>query len=96
MYTVHLSRSSVKEIKKRGRKFKEKVKEIGQKLSKNPHSLQAERLKKPFQLVYSYHFSFPGSTYRLAFTIDKNNKNVYVVLVAPRENFYKRLRKMLS
>lgn len=95
MYTVHFSRSSAKEIRKRGTKFKEKIKNIATKLSNDPFLLEVEKLKKPFPSVYSYHFSFVGSAYRLAFTVDKDKGNVYVVLVAPRENFYKKLKKIL-
>lgn len=95
MYKVYLSRSSTKQIRKRGEDFKKAVKNIGKQLGKDLSLVRAEKLNKPLNFVYSHHFSFSGTQYRLAFSIDKTEETVNIILVAPRENFYKKLRQIL-
>lgn len=95
MYKVKFGKTAAKQARKRREKFKEKINEIGRQLSKNPKSIKAEKLKKPLNFIYSHHFSFKGTAYRLAFTIDKTNKLINIVLLSPRENFYKKLRRII-
>lgn len=96
MYRVVITKRAAKEIKKRGKPFKRHITTIVTSLSTNPTKLQAERLSGELDFLYSHHFSFAGTSYRLAYTIDEEAKTVTIVFIAPRENFYEKLRRMVS
>lgn len=96
MYQVFLTKEAVKRIKKQGKVFKKKVTPILEVLAKNPTQLQVEKLSGELSFVYSYHFGFSGTSFRLAYMINEKEKKITVLLVAPRENFYKILKERLS
>ncbi|OGF99415.1 hypothetical protein A3D78_00605 [Candidatus Gottesmanbacteria bacterium RIFCSPHIGHO2_02_FULL_39_14] len=93
MYQIFLTKNAAKEIKKQGKQFKTKAFEILQNLALDPTPPLAERLTGELDFIYSYHFSFAGTSFRLAYTIDKKNISITVITVGPRENFYKILRQ---
>lgn len=95
MYKIFLTKQTVKECKKRGKKFKEEVKSILSKLSLDPFLPQSEKLSGELNFIYSYHFNFSGTAYRLAYIINEKEKILTVVLIGPRENFYQILRQKL-
>lgn len=96
MYQILITRSTEKEIKKRGGNFKKQVSRITDNLIKNPHPDQTKRLTGELNFVYSYHFSFSGTAFRLAYVINEKKKALTIVMVAPRENFYKILQRKLN
>lgn len=96
MYHVFLTREAVKESRKRGKEFESKVGEILKELADNPRNLPAERLAGKLNFIYSHHFNFHGTSFRLCFTIDDVRMKIIVVLLGSRENFYKILRHKLS
>lgn len=96
MYQVFVTRSVVKESKKRGKAFQKQVTHILEKLSSSPHPFHSEQLTGELEFVYSYHFNFTGTAFRLAYTIDEKEKRLTFVLLGPRENFYKTLKQKLS
>lgn len=96
MYQILITKKAEKEIKKRNGNFKKKIKDITDKLSKNPIPTQAKRLTGELNFVYSYHFTYVGSAFRLAYVIDEEKKTLTIVMVAPRENFYKILQRKLN
>ena len=75
MYQIFLTKNAAKEIKKQGKQFKKKASEILQNLALDPTPPLAERLTGELDFIYSYHFSFAGTSFRLAYTIDKNHKD---------------------
>lgn len=95
MYHVFLTREAVKESGKRGKEFESKVSEILKELADSPRNLPAERLAGKLNFIYSHHFGFKGTSFRLCFTMDEMNMKITVVLLGPRENFYKILKKKL-
>lgn len=96
MYQILITRSTEKEIKKRGGNFKKEVKGLTDKLTKDPHPSQAKRLTGELNFIFSYHFTFSGSAFRLAYTVDVKKNAITIVMVAPRENFYKILQRKLN
>ena len=96
MYTVVVSSRASKEIRKRGKNFKEKIAPIVNLLEADPKTFGSEQLSGMLDAVYSYHFSYGGVRYRLAYIVNEETKVVSIILVAPRENFYKKLQRMLS
>ncbi|MBI3955511.1 type II toxin-antitoxin system RelE/ParE family toxin [Candidatus Gottesmanbacteria bacterium] len=96
MYQVFLSKSAAKAGKKQGKAFVTKIGIILTQLSKNPMPKQAERLSGEFNFLYSYHFTNNGTAFRLSYKVDEDVKKITVVLIGPRENFYKTLKQKLS
>lgn len=96
MYQVYLSKSVAKAGKRQGKEFIIKIGTILTQLSKNPIPRQAERLSGEFNFLYSYHFTNSGTAFRLCYQVDEIAKTVTVVLIGPRENFYKILKQKLS
>lgn len=96
MFQVFLTKQVVKEDKKRGEKFKKEVIDTLQKLKVNPFPPQSQRLSGELRFVYSYHFNFSGTAFRLAYQVDEKEKTITVLMVGPRENFYQILKQRLS
>lgn len=96
MYQIFLTKTSVKEINKRGKIFKEEITEILRRLAFHPYPQQAEKLTCEMRFSWSYHFSFSGCAYRLAYTINEKEKTLTVIMAGPRENFYKSLRQKIK
>ncbi len=96
MYQVFLTKQVAKEGKKRGQKFKKELEAILQKLGTDPFPPQTERLSGELNFLYSYHFSFSGSAFRLAYIVDEKENKLTLVMVGPRENFYKTLKQKIT
>lgn len=96
MYQVFLTKKVVKESKKRGPKFKKELGEIAQKLAINPHLSGAEQLSGELHHIWSYHFNFSGTAYRLAYLLDEKEKSITILMLGPRENFYKILKQKIG
>lgn len=95
MYSIFLTKQVARESKKRGQKFKKEIAGILLILKSNPHPFRSEQLSGELSFIRSYHFSFSGTAYRLAYLVDEKGKTLTVVLVGPRENFYKILKQKL-
>lgn len=95
MYSVFLTKQAAKESRKRGHKFKKELAEILVKLKSNPHPPKSEQLSGELNFIYSYHFNFSGTAYRLAYLVSKQEKILTVIMVGPRENFYKTLKQKI-
>lgn len=74
--------------------LKDKVKEEAQKLASQPYA--CEGLKGPLSGIRSWHFDFQKTQYRIAFRIIKHEKQIEIVLVNNRENFYQVLKKIIK
>lgn len=95
MYQTFLTKRAIKEVKKRGNQFKEKTITILNTLKTNPNPIQSERLTGELNFLYSYHFSFKGTAYRLVYSIEVTKKIITVVMIGPRENFYRSLKHIV-
>jgi len=95
MYKIYLGKQAVKVIKRRGEKFKKKINNILQLVTKNPNPAQSERLSGELSFIHSLHFNFAGTMFRLAYVVDEKAKRITIVLIGPRENFYSILRQKL-
>jgi mRNA-degrading endonuclease RelE of RelBE toxin-antitoxin system len=94
MYNIELDRRAKKFIDKSEKHLKEKLKDILRFLSTDPHL--SEELKGDKKGIYSYHFFYSSISYRIAYTINESTKEVLILLIAPRENFYKVLSQLLD
>ena len=63
-------------------------------LRNNPYL--GEKLTGSIHFLHSLHFKSKNVQYRIAYTINSKEKLVIVHLVGPRENFYKKLRRLFK
>lgn len=92
-YRIIMAPAAHRRFKKFAPLLQEKVKAEAQILAEDPYSY--EELKGPLKGLRSYKFSFKGTDYRMAYRITEEKKLVEVVLVRPRQNFYKLLRQII-
>ena len=74
--------------------LKEQIKSETREIAKDPY--RYEKLSGFPVSIRSYHFSYKGTDYRIAYDIDKKEKIVYVKLINTRENFYEKLKRILK
>ncbi len=96
MYNVYITKEVVKQCKKQGKAFKKEVSKILVQLRESPILPQTEKLTGELKYIYSYHFSYSGTTFRLCYLINEKEKTLTVIMVGPRENFYKILKQKIS
>lgn len=96
MYQIFLTKQAGKDVKKHGRLLQKKLSEIFIKLQGEPFTAHSDRLAGSLNFLYSYHFSYQGSSFRIAYQRDVKIKTITIVAVGPRENFYKILKQKLG
>ena len=64
-------------------------------ISSNPEN-KGEQLKQPLTGVYSHHIRWKGREFRIAYQYNMNSDCVVILLIAPHENFYKRVKNVLD
>ena len=85
-------KSDLKKIDKAvAKEIKEKHLDI---ILNNPTSTQS--LKGKLSHIRSYHFQKNTTQYRIAYEILENDKIIFHLMVATRENFYKKLENRLK
>ena len=66
------------------------VKKHFPKIAENPYSFPI--LQGKLKNFRKYSFKYKNSEYRIAYSIENKEVIVYIIMIAPRENFYKRLK----
>lgn len=93
-FRVEITPSDKKLIKKFSLELREKVVTEAYKITEN--LCQHEKLSGPLSKFYSWHFSFKGIEYRIAYQVFNNENRIVIVLVGTRENFYEKLKKLFD
>ncbi|MGA7877409.1 MAG: type II toxin-antitoxin system RelE/ParE family toxin [Desulfoferrobacter sp.] len=92
-YEIFMAPSAHKRFKKFNSRLRDKIKKEAQKLASEPYA--CEELKGPLRGIRSWHFDFQKTQYRIAFRIIEDEKQLEIVLVNSRENFYQALKKII-
>jgi addiction module RelE/StbE family toxin len=92
MYKLQFSRGAFRIYKKYQKDLKEVIKRHSEELAQSPMS--GETLHGKFSQFRSYHFKHVNVEYRIIYLVDTKEKTLTIVLVANRENLYKRLTEM--
>ena len=74
--------------------LKNKIKEEAEAIACDPYA--CEELKGPLRGIWSYHFVHNRIEYRIAYRILEHKKEIEVVLVKSRENFYQTLKRVIK
>lgn len=80
-----------KDIKKFDKALKLKVADCIEKIALEPTI--GQKLTAELSDVYSYHFSYNKSEYRIAYMIKEDEVLIYFISVGSRENFYRQLKR---
>jgi len=74
-----------------------------QRIIKEKHFANIERepfntvpLSYEFKGLWSYHFNYQGTQYRIVYEIYPEDQIVLVIMVGPREGFYQALRRRIK
>lgn len=93
-FAVHVTPSAKRAAKKLPLLVRHEIVRLAKEIiARNPYD--AERLQKPLDECYSFHFKMNNIHYRIAYRIIADEKRVDIVLVGAREGFYERLNSTL-
>jgi mRNA-degrading endonuclease RelE of RelBE toxin-antitoxin system len=88
-YGISMAPSALKNYKKFPEKLREKIKSEALHIARNPYIY--EELSEPLKGIRSYHFTFNSTQYRIAYQINESSREIEILLVKTRENFYDKL-----
>jgi mRNA-degrading endonuclease RelE of RelBE toxin-antitoxin system len=93
-YNIFMAPSAHRIYKKFSRVLQEKIKSEALEIAKEPYVWK--ELKSPFKGIRARRFTHGGTEYRIAYRIVIEQQQMEIVLVGPRENFYKILSKNIK
>ena len=92
MYELFIASSAKKSIKKSSYKLREKIFNEASVLNLNPYL--GKKLTGKLSFLYSLHFNYQGSSFRIAYQLDNQSRRIIIHLVGSREGFYQRLGRL--
>lgn len=93
-FRVEITPAAQKALKKASTELKARIVKEAKKI---PHHLyQHEKLSGPLSDCYSWHFTFKGTHFRIAYKVFSKEQLIVVILVGPHENFYEKLKRFLK
>lgn len=94
IYRVYITPSARKEAKRLAKSVKDAVFEASRTLERDPYA--GERLMGSLHMLYSFHFTEGQSQYRIVYSLDHPHDLVILHLIHSRENFSKKLKRLLK
>jgi mRNA-degrading endonuclease RelE of RelBE toxin-antitoxin system len=95
MYEVLLTNTANKSQKNLDKPLRAKILESLEQLANEPEN-SGEKLVSPLTNFYSHHIKYKGREVRIAYTIELENKVVFIHLIGFHENFYKKLKAIID
>lgn len=95
MYNILITKRGLKSKRKLDKKVESRTAKEIDKISKDPY--QNELLEPPFREygIRTAHFSFKGISFRIAYKVYKEKKQVVILYIGPREIFYQKLKRII-
>ena len=91
---LFLTRTADKAQKKLDKPLRERVKQALMDIITSPVN-KGEKLSQPLSMVYSHHIKYQGKEFRIAYQYEEDQDCVYILLIGPHENFYKRVKNLV-
>lgn len=91
---LFLTRTADKAQRKLDKPLRERIRQALLEITSSP-ARKGERLSQPLSMVYSHHLTYQGKEFRIAYQYAEEQDCVYVLLIAPHENFYKRVKNLV-
>lgn len=88
-YNIVMAPTALKIFKKYPDKLKERIKKEVRRIACDPYI--NEELSVPLKGIRSYHFTHDSIQYRIAYQINVSSREIEILLVKTRENFYDKL-----
>lgn len=63
-------------------------------IKENP--FQSHELGYVFKGLRSYHFNHKGTSYRIVYEVFEEDNLVVIIMIAPRESFYEKLKRRVT
>lgn len=92
MYRRFISNSAKRSIKKLPLTVREALFEETKILERDPYI--GGKLSGSLSFLHSFHFSIKGVTYRAAYTVDEERKEITFHLAGIRDNFYEKVKRL--
>jgi mRNA-degrading endonuclease RelE of RelBE toxin-antitoxin system len=89
-----LTRTANKAQRKLDKPLRVRIKEALIDILSNP-TQKGEKLSQPLTMVYSHHFQYKGTAFRIAYQYNHDSECVVVLLIGPHENFYKKVKQLI-
>jgi len=83
-----------KDLKNLDKPLRQKIFDLLDYIAQSPNI--GERLTGDLGDIFSYHFSYSGTQYRIAYTLKESEIIIYFISVGVRENFYTKLKSRIS
>ena len=95
MYQILITKRGLKSKKKLNKEIKPKLEKEIDKISKNPY--KNELLEPPFRKygIRTAHFSFKGISFRIAYKVYEEKKQIVILYIGPCEIFYQKLKRII-
>jgi mRNA interferase RelE/StbE len=94
MFEIKSIKAVTKDLKKLSHEVLKEIKKVHYKnIRENP--FQSKELGYSFKGLYSYHFFFKGTSYRIVYEIFEKDELIVVVMISTRESFYDKLKRRL-
>ena len=93
-YKVFLSKKAGKQYKKLDSHIRDKIKSNLDRLKKHPH--KAFSLSGKYTSLRYLKIVHKGVMYRIVYDISEKSKEVLIIFLGTRENFYKELKRYLD
>ncbi len=91
---LFLTKTADKSQRKLDKPLRERVKQALMEIITNP-KLKGERLSQPLTMVFSHHIKYQGKEFRIAYQYCEEKDCVFILLIAPHENFYRRVKNLV-
>ncbi|MCA9788545.1 MAG: type II toxin-antitoxin system RelE/ParE family toxin [Cyanobacteria bacterium HKST-UBA04] len=89
-----LTRTANKAQRKLDKPLRVRIKEALLEIMNNP-TQKGEKLSQPLTMVYSHHFQYQGTAFRIAYQYNEEAECVVILLIGPHENFYKKVKQLI-
>ncbi len=94
MYSIKLSTSAKKDLRKLPSRVQEEIKYIHtQRIQDGQYGI---RLKGELKRYWKYAFQYKGVAYRIAYEIKQDVLLIIIIIIGTRENFYKELKRRVK
>lgn len=91
---LFLAKTADKAQRRMDKPLRERIRIALLEIGSNPRQ-KGERLSQPLSMLYSHHLTYQGKEFRIAYQYSEEQDCVYIILIAPHENFYKRVKNLV-
>lgn len=96
MYSIQLSTSAKKDLKRLPAQVQDEIRHIHSHKIKDAPYQNGIKLTGGLKQYWKYVFRYKGASYRIAYEIKREVLLIVIILIGARENFYKQLKRRIK